>query len=310
MAVHADGSLSCWGKNSAGTCGAGDKEPINLAKKVFFSGVTHAAGNGYGSSCIVRNSQVLCSGDEYSRSTFAPVSPNLTQVTDFDGSTHFCAVSNGAAYCWGWNAPGVLGASSCSGNCELDPQAVQGMETGVTAVSVGYEHACGIKAGQVYCWGDAADNQLGSAGGDTSVARLVTGSPTDAIAISVGYSFGCAARASGGVICWGFGFGATPTVLTGTASLVVSQLSVAAYDKVFFNSGGQSYIYNGSLSTQTSAWDFYQEYSISGGTYNTVCGIQSGSVICSGSNYYGNLGLSDPSPATKKTVPFPVYNLF
>ena len=41
---------------------------------------------------------------------------------------------------------------------------VQGLDAGVTAISLGDEYACAIVNGGVQCWGDNATGELGNGG--------------------------------------------------------------------------------------------------------------------------------------------------
>jgi hypothetical protein len=75
----------------------------------------------------------------------------------------------------------------------------------LSAGALGAGHACVIRAGALYCWGDNASGQLGL--GDL-VARqaptLVAGMEADVTAIAAGAAHTCAIKA-GAVYCWGEG---------------------------------------------------------------------------------------------------------
>ena len=83
---------------------------------------------------------------------------------------HTCAITNaGAAYCWGGNQSGQLGASSgetCTATfgsfaCSTTPVAVAGSIAFVD-IAVGITHTCGVAVdGTAYCWGSNSDGQLG-----------------------------------------------------------------------------------------------------------------------------------------------------
>ncbi|NOY94344.1 MAG: hypothetical protein GXP55_24470 [Deltaproteobacteria bacterium] len=80
---------------------------------------------------------------------------------------HSCGVTtSGFLLCWGVNLDGQLGVegegfSGCrSRNCFVSP--VQVPMQGWTAVAVGDDHSCGLRAdGELYCWGSNRSGQLG-----------------------------------------------------------------------------------------------------------------------------------------------------
>lgn len=251
------GGLFVWGKNSTGAAGTGDTEPVQLAKKIYSSGVSDVATIGY-DTCISRNGELLCAGQNYT-SSFTKVG-SLANVTELDGYVHFCALAGGA----------------------------------------------------VYCWGDSASGQLGSPGGSTSAPRLINSADTDFTEVDSGYGASCAARASGGIVCWGAGKGdTTPTLLAGTAGIVATKLNVSVNGDVHYVADGKMYSHNGVTATEMATnWSRYYPFSLMGGMADAQCGILAGKIICRGSNMYGNLGLSDPSPASYKLQPFPVFDLY
>jgi alpha-tubulin suppressor-like RCC1 family protein len=55
---------------------------------------------------------------------------------------HACAVVNGGAWCWGWNGDGQLGDNSTTDR--YLPVAVQGVASGVQAISAGSAHSCAL----------------------------------------------------------------------------------------------------------------------------------------------------------------------
>lgn len=306
-AIDSGGALYCWGKNSSGACGAGNLQSIPLAKQIFSSGVSDVATIG-SDTCISRNGGFYCAGSSY-HSSFHRVGSAISNASEIDGYAHFCGLANGAAYCWGWSDSAVLGVNSCVDSCNTTPQAVQNMNVNVTDISTGFEHSCAIKSGQVYCWGLSSSNQLGSAGGDTAEPRLIDSAYNDFIEVDSGYERSCATRASGGIICWGSGMG--PALLPGTAGVVASSIKLDDYGSLNYVADGKMYRHDGATATEMSTnWSHYYNFGLQGGTYYATCGILLGKVSCSGSNVFGNFGLSDPSPATVKDTPFPVFDLY
>ena len=104
-------------------------------------------------------------------------SPSLVDTSTITGSkifvqlsaavTHTCGVmTDGAIYCWGSDAAGLLGNGATAGT-QSSPSAVD--RTGVTGntsfiqVSAGTEHTCGItSSGKAYCWGSDGFGELGN----------------------------------------------------------------------------------------------------------------------------------------------------
>ena len=163
---------------------------------------------------------------------------------------HTCALrKNNQVVCWGLNTAGETGSISNGPN--TSPTTVSGIPP-ASGIGVGSTHSCALADGGVWCWGEAADGQLGPAValGDFSdhpVAVEVTTSEDGgsvfpaAGAISAGSNFTCATALDGSVWCWGLeDYGevgiqpapegdstSTPTEVTGTqgASLIASGVS-------------------------------------------------------------------------------------
>ncbi len=111
-----DGTLWCWGSNSAGRLGDGTS--LSRSAPVRVMGLPGAA----------------------------------TDVAM--GSAFTCAVVQGSAYCWGSNGVGQLGDGTLNGR--MTPAAVVGLPMGVVAVGAGNAQACVLlSTGGVRCWGDS-----------------------------------------------------------------------------------------------------------------------------------------------------------
>src|SRR5262249_37958334 len=121
--------------------------------------------------CAVKtDGTVVCWGNQQDSvlgtASGTQVSPfTITGVSDAksvaSGRHDACAVTNGGSvYCWGDNANGQLGRGT-TGAGSPTPTAVTGISTAVS-VSLGFERACAVLSnGQVQCWGDNADGELG-----------------------------------------------------------------------------------------------------------------------------------------------------
>ena len=152
--------------------------------------------------------------------------PTPTAVLGIDGSTnvatkvavenqtttgHSCAVVNQGVVCWGRNNSGQLGNSS-SGSSPV-PSFVQvtgldGVSANVVDVTAGKAHSCALlDTGEVRCWGDGVDGQLGNGStADVSTPTQVSGidgTNIKATAIASYENHSCALIDSGAVKCWG-----------------------------------------------------------------------------------------------------------
>ncbi len=143
------------------------------------------------------------------------------------GSAHTCALdAGGAAFCWGNNAFGQLGATPADTcrekwegkevafSCALRPVPVDG-GLRFTTLALGNMHTCGLTPdGLAYCWGDNTLGQLGvDSVPDTCVegdARLPCSRKPIAVAASLRFTrlaagrfHTCGLLADGSIRCWG-----------------------------------------------------------------------------------------------------------
>jgi alpha-tubulin suppressor-like RCC1 family protein len=136
----------------------------------------------------------------------------VSGALDLDlGGTFGCASNASGLRCWGNNREGQLGRGG-SGEPAGTWLAVSGMSGDIRRFSAGGGHACAIKAGKVYCWGQAGERQLGPGSSEDTGTPVAVTLPTGAaIDLAAGGAFTCAIVAAkadspaGKVYCWGRG---------------------------------------------------------------------------------------------------------
>jgi hypothetical protein len=169
---------------------------------------------GYGSTTTV--------GDDESPASVGPVNLGVGRAATAiaAGSYHTCAVlDDGHVRCWGSTFYGQVGypRTSTIGDDEA-PGAVGPLDLGTgrtaTAITAGARHTCALlDGGDVRCWGDADNGQLGYGNinriGDDeapgSVGPVDLGAARTARAITAGAYHTCALLDTGAVRCWGYG---------------------------------------------------------------------------------------------------------
>jgi alpha-tubulin suppressor-like RCC1 family protein len=163
MRVLAGGTVSCWGSNGtdAAPSGALGHDPT---------------------------ADPSCATPVPSRcNTTAQAVPGLSGAREIAvGASHACALKNDdTVVCWGRNSLGLLGhdpaldGDGAAGQPHPTPAPVTGL-SGVAHIVAGAFHTCAVKrTGEVLCWGDDDEGQLGDApdAGFTHsfVPRLVVG---------------------------------------------------------------------------------------------------------------------------------------
>jgi alpha-tubulin suppressor-like RCC1 family protein len=166
---QADGTLWCWGANTAGQLGDGS----NLARPTPV--------------------QVAALGSDVRQ-----VSPS--------SHLHTCArLDNGTAWCWGANDYGQLGNGTASSSSV--PVKVAGLSN-VVQVSAGDFHTCACTSdGAVWCWGWNGFGQLGSGVADlrkaTTTPVRAAAPGTVFVEVCAGPDSTCARADDGSVWCWG-----------------------------------------------------------------------------------------------------------
>ena len=168
-ALESNGSVSCWGDNSAQQCiiPPGQNENITAI----------AAGKHF-TCAIKKNGSVSCWGDR----DYGKIDPplGLTNVTSLTaGFSHTCALkADRSITCWGQDFQLKFQAPSSPFE--------------YTVLAAGRHHTCGLTStGLVGCWGR------------TVAPTIVPLGLSDVTVIAAGDTHTCAIKRDGSVICWG-----------------------------------------------------------------------------------------------------------
>ncbi len=206
-------------------------------------------------------------------------------ITAIDaGFRHTCAVADGKAFCWGYNAFGQLGINTTTDSNVPVAVNTAGVLAGrtVTAIDAGYGHTCAVADGKAFCWGS---NNLGQLGDNTTTDSKVPVAVNTAgvlagrtvTAINAGSVHTCGV-ADGRAFCWGnnfYGQLGNNTITDSRVPVAVSTAGVLA----------------GKTVTAISAADYHS------------CAVADGRAFCWGNNGSGQLG---NNTTTNSNVPVAV----
>jgi alpha-tubulin suppressor-like RCC1 family protein len=321
-ALGASGQVDCWGGNAEGQLGNGNSTSslVPVRNTTLITGATAVAtGAAADFACGITSGVVMCWGDNSAgqlgnnstTSTSTPVSvqglPAGEAASVSVGHETACAVTTGgAAYCWGDNTFGELGNDSAASSSVAVP--VQGLGSGVSAVSVGIDYACALlTGGTVQCWGNNTSGTLGNGTTTLSQVPVPVSSLTGATSIATGWYSACAVTSAGGVECWGDNFFAelgNNTTSSSTVPVASSVTGIATAVAVGWESacavvgGGVQCWGSQALGDGSGDVGYVPEpvsNILSGATavavgLGTACAVVSGTVQCWGSNSAGQLG--------------------
>ena len=234
-----NGKVFCWGANNYGQMGHGDVGVDSLiVSKVDDTGalsgktVTDVSVGGDQYVCVVASGKAYCWGrnrynqlgnnDALKADVSAPVAvydggvlANKTITGIGTGDGHSCAISDGAAYCWGIGSNGRLGTgnqSSAIAPVAVDTSASSALQGKIVSqLAIGSGHSCSLAEGAVYCWGANVYGQLGNGNTtqqsypvavDTSASSALQGKTVTNLGLGSTNNTTCA-LANGAAYCWG-----------------------------------------------------------------------------------------------------------
>lgn len=288
-AINAAGTMHCWGANNSGQLGDGNvgdssasSVRVNLADPVASAaaGTTH--------TCARTTTGVVnCWGGNSGGQLASGYSSTITNPLEIPalsgafssismGNASACGVTPaGGVKCWGLGSSGELGNNSTASS--TDPVQVEGLTSGVSAVSVAQQHACALlSSGEVKCWGSNTSGELGNnSQTNSSVPVTPQGLTSGVVSVSVGLNFACAVLNDGTAKCWG--------------SNTSNQL-------------GNNTV-SSSSTIPTSVLNLTDATSVSAGNYHACVVTTSGTVKCWGTN--SNYQLGDGT-TTSRTSPVSV----
>ncbi len=221
-ALLINGEVWCWGDNLGQQMGDAVNPGADQHLPIMIQGlpIVDQLVCGDDHNCVIDNvGAVWCWGDNDNRqlghgdastaddgTPLMVVLPGGLTATDLGmAENHSCAVlSDGTAACWGDDDNGQLG-DGVSGTDNGVATLVTGL-TGVVDIEGGRDNTCALdNLGQVFCWGDNIDGQIGD--GTTTDRPLPTLVPlaAPADALTLGNDFACALLNTDQVFCWGEG---------------------------------------------------------------------------------------------------------
>ena len=225
--LRAEGAVFCWGRGDR--VGDGSPDRADTPRQVDLSGLPtdgfRALSLGSHHSCALGDdARPYCWGKDDRNQmgdggprTHAPKpvpvalpSPVRLEVLAC-GTFHSCGIDReGAAWCWGDNHDGQLGAGDTTERAEPVRVDTSHLPSPVrfTRLEAGYAHTCGLDAaGVAYCWGRNRNGELGiGRDGEAEPRPLSVQAPADVTGwrtLSVGAGYTCAITLAGRAFCWG-----------------------------------------------------------------------------------------------------------
>jgi alpha-tubulin suppressor-like RCC1 family protein len=215
------GVVACWGERY----GAVDDEQGSARPRVVAGVKASAIAVGEGYACAVQRGRAWCwgrvplpAGMNFAATPI--VVPGVSGVVEVAaGDRHACARRRGGTVlCWGEGREGQRGDGVRDAApprwpghhppphrevVERGPAAVVGLSD-VVRVAAGSDFSCALrKGGDVVCWGEDRDGQLGD-GGSEAQARPVAVQIGPVADLSLGAAHACAALRDGTMWCWGY----------------------------------------------------------------------------------------------------------
>jgi alpha-tubulin suppressor-like RCC1 family protein len=285
-AITKTASIRCWGDNYYGQLGDGTTTMKNTPVDVIgLSDPVISLTAGQEHTCAITNAgQATCWGNNhFSRlgtgsSSLINKSPeNVIQLRDLPvylsaGDRHTCALlEGGGVQCWGDNTVGQLGITE---NIPVSktPLDVVNLESGVTAISTGYDTSCAILSnGKGKCWGRIGTSLL-----DATIGVIEF---RNAVSIAAGFAHFCVVTQQGVIYCRGWN--SAGQLGDGTTSPGLWLVKVTALDE--------------------------EAVSVVASGESTCALMKSGSVKCWGDNNYGQLG---DGTEVSSALPVAVLGLF
>jgi alpha-tubulin suppressor-like RCC1 family protein len=214
-ALHAGGTVACWGRDNANQLGNGAAGASNVPSPV--SGITTAAAIAAGEDhtcALLADGRVKCWGDNSSgqlgngKKTASAIPVDVINITNATalalGTSHSCALlGTGKVTCWGANDQHQMGNGGTGEN--LDPKygQVPGI-SGATAITAGYRHSCAVlSSGSISCWGSNDNGQLGNGTNASATGPVTVNGVTNGVLVAAGIEHTCALRFDETVACWG-----------------------------------------------------------------------------------------------------------
>lgn len=226
--------VRCWGSNSVGQLGVGNRELIGDDEPVSAGGFADVGGEvaelsvGGSHACVLlTNGSVRCwglsmagelgygnldtIGDDETPASAGDVPLGFTPDHIWAGFFRTCAWNDQQVSCWGNNNAGQLGHGDTLSIGDDEPASAGALTAGfpLHAVGGGIAHTCFVgTGGELKCFGQGMDGQLGSGARDSlgddeplsAVSPLMIG---DTQKVGGGQHHTCALKSDGQVRCWG-----------------------------------------------------------------------------------------------------------
>jgi len=334
-ALNATGAVQCWGDNAGGQLGDGGPDSSSTPVQVsgLDAGVKAIASSEDATCAITATGTVECWGignigelgqgqaDLTNHRTPVAVPEVGNSVTAISASgNHFCAVTAGEVYCWGYNWYGEVNGipeDQFAVSKAIGPVHIPGLSN-VTAVTAGNDHNCAMSAGQVKCWGNNESAELGTGEAtDTPVSTPVVASVLGATQVSqliAGAGYTCVVTTGHTARCWGsidahrlgtdvdtggLAYAATPVTVDGLSG-TTSMLGVKGVNACAVTTAGAVTCWGSVATGDFLEPNYLPTVAISSGislvgpgTHHSCAVTRVGGVTCWGLNSYYQLGTND-----------------
>lgn len=282
-----DGDVACWGGNSYGELGNGDRTGRGAPTRVV--------------GLPGRAVQVVA------------------------GQRHACArLEDLRVACWGIDTSGQTGDGAPLSLRVVEPAIVRGLES-VIDLAGGAAHTCALRdatPNEVWCWGYAANGQLGTAATDPSPIPIRVPGLVDPIAVACGGFHSCAVEADSTGRCWGYnGYGQLSQIASAALAAVPVELApmtpltdirdfaLGTLASCALRNGGDVWCWGSADRGQLGDGTFTSRHTpaqvpgvtgaveIAAGPHSTCAVLATGEALCWGENDYAQLGIGEGADA-------------